>query len=283
MRLSSHLLRLFVRNQAATVLLDLRSITDDLFAAAEIAGSSRFLIQVPLSRCRSRMGFPYTSNSPHPVIRTARAYLEGRISSYHGSPLEEYFHYHQPSNAAERLALSGTPSADLMAASPYGIVLPWQRVSPAEAQRRSMQIKKRERKRHLAKLRVREFLSDKTERNRILEFARITALADSIRRNGYKRTNERDGDITAKLLIRPGEGVRYILASGKHRAAVLAALHVEYIPIRLRFHPGPSVERVADWPQVRSGLYTREQAVQFFNRIWDGEPPPRAVPAAWRG
>ena len=84
-----------LRGRLATSVTDLRDVTDDPLAAGALAGFRPFLIQVPLAHCRNRVGFPYAENGPHPLVRTARAYIEGRISSYEGSPLQR-FHDHLP-------------------------------------------------------------------------------------------------------------------------------------------------------------------------------------------
>jgi hypothetical protein len=117
----------------------------------------------------------------------------------------------------------------------------------------------------------------------MLHFSRLAKLTDSIRRNGYSRNDEHDGDVIAKLMVHPGKGVRYVLVSGKHRAAVLAALGFERIPIRLTFSTGPAINHVECWPHVRNGLFTCEQALELFHRLWEGRPPPGAVPPEWHG
>lgn len=265
--------------------LDVREITNDPFVAAKLAGSRPFVIEVPLAYCRNRRGFPYSQDGPHPFVRTTRAYAEGRAACYEGSPLERYYAHYQPQNAAESLGLHGDPSPALLAAPPYGVVVPWERRPLAEGHERCARIAKNESRTHGANLSLEHGTSGVgpvSKEKGALEFSRLAKLADSIRAKGYIRSEMRDGDISARPLLWCGRGVRYVLYGGKHRAAVLAALGFNLIPIRVRMGNLPRSDEIEQWPHVKDGLFSCDQARELFRRIWEGQPPPSAVPPEWQ-
>jgi hypothetical protein len=114
-----------------------------------------------------------------------------------------------------------------------------------------------------------------------LEFRTLVQLTESIRKKGYLRSDGPDGDILGTPLIDPVKGVRFLVWTGKHRIAVLAALGFEYVPLRISFVRAPRLTEAAYWPHVRNGLFTREQATTLFDRIFEGLPPPNAIPPHW--
>lgn len=103
------------------------------------------------------------------------------------------------------------------------------------------------------------------------ETYRLVRLLDSIKKNGYLRNNNRDGDIRANILI-DNNNWRWQLVGGNHRASVLSALDYKYIPVRVN----QLVNRndVAIWPQVLAGVYTKEAALKVFDYCFNASPPP---------
>lgn len=66
-----------------------------------------------------------------------------------------------------------------------------------------------------------------------------------------------------------------LLNGGQHRAASLSALGHETIPVRLTSPSSASIIRRDDvdfWPYVRTGLFSRETALEVFDRIFSGIP-----------
>lgn len=104
------------------------------------------------------------------------------------------------------------------------------------------------------------------------ESARLLAALDSIRRSGYRRHDRADGDIEALVFLREDGEWRWQVSRGLHRAAVLAALETDPIPVRVRGLVCRGDAGV--WPNVVSGLYTRRGAEKMFDRIFDGAGTP---------
>ena len=98
------------------------------------------------------------------------------------------------------------------------------------------------------------------------DVARIESVRKSVLGKGYKRGNLPDGDIEVEALIGPDGSERYHLISGNHRAAVLTSIGQESLPVRVI-----SVVRREDvdvWPKVRSGVFSRDQALSHFDQYF---------------
>ena len=72
-----------------------------------------------------------------------------------------------------------------------------------------------------------------------------------------------------------GEGGQpwvFDVRDGLHRCAVYAALGYETVEMKLVANLGPEVRRSqsAEWAQVRSGLFTEDEALTLFDRYVDG-------------
>ena len=99
------------------------------------------------------------------------------------------------------------------------------------------------------------------------QYLRFRECADSIRRSGYRE----EAPIRVELLWRGGDWRGRIL-DGSHRCAALVALGYERVPAVL----ARGAVRRSDagrWPGVRSGMYTTSQALDVFDRWFDGNLP----------
>lgn len=101
-----------------------------------------------------------------------------------------------------------------------------------------------------------------------LEHARLTALLNSIQRKGY--LPERHEHIEGHF-FRRGQEFRFFVRGGKHRAAVLAFLGHQRIPVRVRQSWPRVIEagREHDWPLVASGEVSAELAKGIFERHFE--------------
>ena len=109
-----------------------------------------------------------------------------------------------------------------------------------------------------------------SERKLEVETTRVARLYHSIREAGFIRHDGKDGDIDAVILRTPN-GERWWINFGHHRAPVLAAFGYETLPVRIR--KVFDISKVESWPQVRSGLFTPEQAVLITERLIAGRLP----------
>jgi ubiquinone/menaquinone biosynthesis C-methylase UbiE len=113
-----------------------------------------------------------------------------------------------------------------------------------------------------------------------LEFERLRSVRASIQQHGYRP--EQYGDITGQFLRSGGE-YRFFVRGGKHRAAALAALGYERLPVTFKagWPRAVSLETSAEWPLVREGSVDESLARAAFLRYFqfDGSQQASALPA----
>jgi hypothetical protein len=100
------------------------------------------------------------------------------------------------------------------------------------------------------------------------EFKRMQLLVQSIQKQGYRP--DKYGDIVGYFMQLDGE-YRFFIHSGKHRAAALAFLGFESIPVRMRpLYPRViDGDRAGDWPLVRSGQMSEDFALAVMRRFFE--------------
>jgi hypothetical protein len=266
--------------------LDLRERTNDPIAASYLSNEHSYLVEVSLERCRGfgPIAFPLGPKSPHPFVRTLLHCQMDKVEQFESSPLDRYYSHFRPNSAAVVLGLdSQSPFFHL---SPLEAVMPWWPAEPAAVlERRRSQIS-RENRSHGSNLDARAGwlqYGPVTVEKGAFELMRLMRIHESIRQRGYRRNGRADGDIRGVLLIGDGEWA-CMIAGGTHRIATLAALGYQTAPIRFGATSNCLVRRmdVDRWPQVRSGMFTREQALAVFDRILKGRTPEGAMPPEWR-
>jgi hypothetical protein len=102
---------------------------------------------------------------------------------------------------------------------------------------------------------------------------RLLRVRDSMIKNGYRRHNGNDGDSCGAILIHNNGKYCWVNGKGIHRMCVAHALGFEAIPVRVT-----KIVRRCDvryWPGVVSGMFSRETALRVFDRLIEGEAPPR--------
>lgn len=101
-----------------------------------------------------------------------------------------------------------------------------------------------------------------------IETLRTLSLMRSIQKNGYERTDLGDGDICIQALIYDDQNWVWRVTAGLHRACTLAGLGWTEFPLRLL----QVIRRddAAYWPGVRSKIYTKQEALDFFDMCFDG-------------
>jgi alkanesulfonate monooxygenase SsuD/methylene tetrahydromethanopterin reductase-like flavin-dependent oxidoreductase (luciferase family) len=111
-----------------------------------------------------------------------------------------------------------------------------------------------------------------------IEAQRISRLAVSIQNHGLEHQRA-DYNVRAVFLLSEGKW-RWLTAGGMHRIPVAAGLGILQIPVRVV--AVVRREEVEIWPQVESGLYSKEAALALFDRLFEGRPPRCAEPwIAW--
>lgn len=103
-----------------------------------------------------------------------------------------------------------------------------------------------------------------------LEYTRLRGLAESIARLGYRPGSYEH--IEGHFLRRGGE-FRFFVRGGKHRAAVLAFLGHDFIPVRVRASWPRVIEagRTNEWPLVALGEVDARFADSIHERYFSNE------------
>lgn len=215
---------------------------DDLVTLAHWIDGVKLRLLVPVNLLRMQGAIPY--GPQHPFVR---ALAEGEVA------LEEFYAAVQPRHLADYYGLGedARRGADL---PPWE--MPW----------------------HLRRVRVPppgeaglgaehgvSFYGPATPAKRALEMARLGSAAASVRERGYDPDTH--GDIEG-YAMRNGGDVVFFVRGGKHRAAVLAHLGWQHIPVAFR----PSLPRLVDaaqaesWPLVRAGMIDVTLAIDILSR-----------------
>ena len=259
--------------------IDFRGMLNDPLEALRRSAGRPVLIDVPLSLCRSLLpvSFPCTRDSGHPLIETALGILEGTVTSNAGSPLQQYFQRFQPANLAELMGLTDKHSCLATRLSPYAFVFPWIGTPGGKTMRRRLGRIHSENKAHHAKMAGKHgwvTCGPVSPEKANLEYSRLASLLAAIQRNGYQRTDDRDGDICGIVLV-GDDGYVIGISPGQHRVACLVALGYEMAPVRIGHTRTHIVRRneVKSWPAARDGFYSPEQALEVFDRVYAGRQP----------
>ncbi len=258
--------------------VDLRNATDDALEAYYRApGAGGFIIDLSLDRVRTfgPLGLSCAREGGSPFVTTLLAYEQGRCRTYGDSPLRRFYESWQPANLAEAFAIDPSrASKELLALPPLPWMLPWNGGADWDRwiNKAKAQIARRTRRLGEAYA-LSRFWGPVSERYGELRLANLVKVYRSIRVDGYNPVSH----IRANLLVRHGE-CRVLISDGNHRAAALAAAGFDRIPVWVagRDKYGPAVIWRGDsssWPAVGSGIFSHEQAVAIFDRVFDANSP----------
>jgi hypothetical protein len=264
--------KIFSKNLKAVKPFDLVSIGSHPLDI-EYSGFNGDIIEVPLQRCRSYiLGF---LPQEHPFCETLQQYNQ-QNHVYENSTLFQYYETYQPLTMADVLKVE---SSRLRAYPAMATVMPWGYSSPEQRMARfciegshSRLLSKEAHKHGLnpAENYGCQFFGPISTDHGELEFQRLTSVNNKIIKEGYAPSKH--GHIHGEFLI-DGNNWVWIAIGGKHRFSVLSALDVDTIPVaKLSRWATLFVRRseVEFWPNVRSGLFTVEEALSIFDRIMKG-------------
>lgn len=214
--------------------------------------------------------YPLTSESYHPFVVA----LKGIIVSENPkelafSVLKKYNQVCSLKNANDFLGLNEWERCFPTDSHPYEFTYPWNTASPIEVKEFIITTTRNENERYAFKSHEALDLPFASDEKIRIEVTRLLDLLTSIRTQGFKQQVK---DYLGCFVLVSGEDWRWYVQGGQHRAAVLAALGFEKIPVSVR-----KIIRREDvdfWPQVQSGLFTRSQALLVFDRLFAAKPPP---------
>jgi len=235
-------------------------------------GGKHAAFRCPLDSAGDIFGFGFSRSSWHPFVAALREYGAGLARSFDGSILETYYETWQPQGPTEFWeGLSPAPSCLPRFPRPDVFVAPWSALTIAEERRR----KDRWYRHDFVQYGIADVDPDRdglticgptASRVGRIEYRRLTGIFDSLRANGYDRSR---GDVRVETLKRGGE-LRFLSSGGGyHRVSAMAALGERTVPARFRRPFLIDVDDVDDWPNVRSGMWSRHEAVRYVDFLFD--------------
>jgi hypothetical protein len=263
--------------------VDLRRAGNDPRSIAYLDGP--VLIDAPLQLGCGLHNYPLRRDGPHPFVRAICAMLQWSPAQADEQReairrlLDAYYRYVQPASFAEWMGLSAGRSAlhDIL---PWAGPFPWETRNIADTRRDREGVALRESARGGVELPIAagwQFVGPIVPDKVALEVERLRTLTLSMASRGYRRSGARTGDVIGTVLWSPGrphDPWRWIVHDGHHRAAVAAAVGLDFLPVRvIRL---VRRDEAAVWPNVLSGLYSLEAALETFDRRFAEEPPPVA-------
>jgi hypothetical protein len=223
-----------------------------------------------LAQCRSLYGLSYAEDGWHAHCAAALQLRRRPPITYEASILKRFYDTWQPANAAEVvIGFNDAPRA-LAEFPAYAFVPPWNPATPsewiakAEAWARRDCIREGKPALDLATHGNNQFGPVSRERGSF-ELGRFTTLMERIIRDGYDRTG---GDMRLRV-VRHGEDLLFVGASGHHRRAVLHALGHTTITAVPQHAMIIDTADVGQWPQVRRGLWSEQQALRYVDHLFE--------------
>lgn len=240
------------------------------------------LVKVPLTRLVTfdYSAFPLDSGGGHPFVITLDEYKRNPSLSAEHSPLRQYYDFYRPATASELMDIDRPSCPDFdhlpaLAATPL-----WSWKSPEAYCAHLMEVYRKEDEAQGVK--VGKFIGASqfgpvAPRKLTIEYARLTRLYDSIKRDGFRP--ERGEWITGVVWADERDWV-IAVSTGQHRLACLAALGHESAIVYLQPKKAPSGIMLRSWsrhfPSVINGFHTQQEALAIFDRIVCKRPPKAA-------
>lgn len=265
--------------------IDVRGDSADPRLFCYYGGRRRILMDVDIDRGIGFDVFPLADTSLHPAACAARKAIEStHPREAIRDTLVDYYRSVQPGSAAQWLGFSPGSMRQLAGQPPWARVLPWQPQDIRSRRNRVKALSPIESQNGGRRLTIEDgwkTYGPVSDRLLEVEVQRLHSLLDSIRQHGYLRSDEECGDINAAVLWKDENNWKWRITGGDHRAAVLSALGYEQIPVRLT----RLVRRsdVGIWPNVTSGVYDEQSALELFDRLLEGALPPVVDDWANRG
>jgi hypothetical protein len=187
--------------------------------------------------------------------------------------LQDFYQSFQPENVAERIGLTVEYSNDInrkyLESQPLYAVMPWEIISTDNRFKLYLDGYAEE------CLEYGNIIPNKEDGVDIfgpvsqsileMEYHRLLSVYNSIKKQGY---NEQHGYPVAGSVFVTGNEYKLSILGGRHRVAVMLALQYEYIPVTVSKDNSVKLLRddVETWHHVKSGLFSKEQALELFDK-----------------
>jgi hypothetical protein len=244
-----------VSTSSGTRISDLGDVKDLAYRVGE------WRYRVPVTDLVGRSCFGYDRSSWHPFVSAVREIVEGRAMVHEESTLTRFYERWNPTSIAEtHLPADPARHNDLIEIPARSLFEPWiKRPPPCDDPR------------HIdCSPAGSPLFGPITPERAEAQFDRLKRMLRSIETYGYDPDGFPRGLIRIVVLRHEGS-LRFLVAHGQHRAAVLSALGHESIDVGI-FDGLPALIDTSEaerWPHVRSGLITPELGIELAARYFE--------------
>ena len=241
---------------------------DPMEALYNMWDGNRASFMCELERCVTYNGLEFRKGGWHPFEATLREYECNGASTYEGSTLQRFYESWTPANARSALICELYSSYELTKHPSYAFVFPWEPTTIQERIRHVKRYMREEGKKFSSSITVENGYNHHgpvSEEKGQIEYDRCVNVFNSIKSNGYKRER---GDVRVTILRR-GDEVRFLIKDGFHRTAAVSALGYSSVPAVPRHGALIDIAHVDDWPQVKKGVWLRDDAIRYFDHLFE--------------
>ena len=246
---------------------------DDLHEALHYdRGGVAASFRCPLTHCVHRSGLNFSKGGWHPFVETLRECEDENRLTYEQSSLKKFFEKWQPASAHQAIAGFTDAPGLFRSLLPHLFYLsPWVSKSVEQVDKATRTWHKRDEEEHgKAHLDMErdgfvDFGPVSQEKGQ-LEFHRLTRYYRQIKKEGYQSSY----GSPQVLVLRRDDEYRFVVSGdGYHRMAILTALGYDEVPATFYSPWFISLDDIAYWPQVRKGVWSRENAARYFHHLFD--------------
>ena len=228
----------------------------------------------PIELCRQETGFGFGTNQWHPFVAALKEYAESNVNKYEGSILQKFYQNWNPQSAAEVLAGFNQAPESFGNFPPYGhYLMPWRVDSSLERMRKDVDHwSARDYQEHeYQQLNMKDDgyknYGPVSRRLGEFEYNRLVNIYEKIKREGYQRDH---GDVGVMMIKDNSDYIFMLRGGGVHRTAALAALGYTTIPATFIVQDYfIDTKYVNYWPQVKSGLWQRDEAIAYIKYLFN--------------
>jgi len=261
-------------------IIDMRENFNDPRVLNYFSRSQPILINVPINYGRALPLFNFSHNGIHPFIISLKKMIEENNVNEIIRILKKYYLLVQPLSASELLGFSKDELPLLSNEPSWAAIMPWESRTIVEWKDRlksSVSYENRKFKKNIGLNEGWAWVGPVSDRKLMIEVNRIKNIYFSILKYGYNSNNGIDGDIQVTALINNNKW-RWLAGTGQHRVVALSVLGEMEIPVQIT--KIVYRDEVDVWPNVQSGVFTKNIALSIFDRFFnDGNIP--AITKNW--
>ncbi|MEX0684616.1 MAG: hypothetical protein WD267_03830 [Balneolales bacterium] len=243
-------------------LYDSTTIIDTIIVDPILLGYStgKPIFTIPSHKLRYHGGLAYTYDQHHFL----RYYRGGRAA------FQKYYENHQPGNIFEKHFLKVPDRPNILKSGEgrwlYGV--PWLYTHEGTHKEES----------GLSLSHGEQAYGPVSEKKLRLEMNRLDNIHESLKKRGHQPQGI-DGYPRGYFLIDSNSKWVFLLGAGLHRVAAMVHLGYTSIPVQFKqFFPRIIKESdCSEWPMVKKGCLSEEEALQIFNRYMEGVPVKETV------